>query len=236
MNRELTDRLVTAFPRLYRGRSEPMTTNLMGFGFECGDGWFDLIHWLSGEITRVAEGEGRTESEWPKAIQVKEKFGELRFYADGLSPAMAEAVDRAEEASLGTCELCGGGGRLRREAGWMTTLCAYHASTTYRVTSRAARALERLGRLLGSSGVGSPARAREEVRLGDELRWVLDPEVLAFFDTRSPDDALGLEFRDRVRQLGLPDLDNWLVPNRSSLDYRETVEALTREAREGYEP
>ena len=41
MNPELTERLFTEFPELFRGRHLPVTQNLMGFGFECEDGWYD---------------------------------------------------------------------------------------------------------------------------------------------------------------------------------------------------
>ena len=43
MNTENTKKLIEAFPALYRGYKKSPRESLMCFGFECGDGWFDLI-------------------------------------------------------------------------------------------------------------------------------------------------------------------------------------------------
>jgi hypothetical protein len=44
----------------------------MGFGFECGDGWFDLVYDC---FIRISEANCET-----VIVQVKEKFGGLRVY------------------------------------------------------------------------------------------------------------------------------------------------------------
>lgn len=60
------------------------------------------------------------------AIQVKEKFGGLRFYYAGGDDYIRGVVDMAEEMSYCTCEMCGNHGKLRR-GGWYRTLCDQHA-------------------------------------------------------------------------------------------------------------
>ncbi len=47
MNGELTQRLVKRFPVLYQDYHSPMTQTCMCWGFEHGDGWFEIIWQLS---------------------------------------------------------------------------------------------------------------------------------------------------------------------------------------------
>lgn len=50
MREELEKKLYNEFPLLYGGRNKPLTESLMGFGCECGDGWYDLLYELSSEL------------------------------------------------------------------------------------------------------------------------------------------------------------------------------------------
>lgn len=60
-------------------------------------------------------------------VQVKEKFGTLRFYADGGDPTLYCMIDMAESMSSCTCEVCGAPGKLR-SSGWARTLCKLHTA------------------------------------------------------------------------------------------------------------
>lgn len=115
MNKENTSKLFKDFPKLYSGRKKPLTENLMGFGFECGDGWFDLIYELSKKITEID----------PDCIatQVKEKYAGLRFYVHSASNETYRLIDLYENKSRKTCEYCGAKGKLHDRNGWYTTLC-----------------------------------------------------------------------------------------------------------------
>ena len=53
MNEANTRRLFERFDHLYRGRYLLPVQNLMCDGFDCGDGWFDLIWQLSEQIERT---------------------------------------------------------------------------------------------------------------------------------------------------------------------------------------
>lgn len=84
-------------------------------GFECGDGWFDLIYKLSQDIEAVArEGGLNPESSvWPLCGQVKEKMGALRFVVFAVTEhrdsyeRIGELRLAALNRSLQICEQCG---------------------------------------------------------------------------------------------------------------------------------
>lgn len=60
------------------------------------------------------------------AVQIKEKFGGLRFYYDGGDDFIHAIVQMAELMSERTCEVCGDKGKLYQK-GWHRTLCKMHA-------------------------------------------------------------------------------------------------------------
>src|SRR6202022_5056215 len=65
-------------------------------------------------------------------LQIKEKFGALRFYWSGNMPNAArakveEAIALAVARSACTCEICGAEGRLYNRGGWLATACPQHA-------------------------------------------------------------------------------------------------------------
>ena len=81
-------------------------------------GWFDLIETLVQKL--IAAG-------WDRQVaQVKQKWGGLRFYVGGASPAMARLIARAEKRSLKICEEYGRPGVLCN-ADFVRTLCDAHA-------------------------------------------------------------------------------------------------------------
>jgi hypothetical protein len=147
MKKELDEKLCREFPRLYRDRYGDMTTTSMCWGFDVGDGWFDLIYKASQKIEAEIKSMKPT-CEWcdqgchapfengctgpdgfvdsrPKASQVKEKFGTLRFYMNRSSKTIDDIITEAEEESAVTCETCGKPGRLTT-GGWIKTLCPEH--------------------------------------------------------------------------------------------------------------
>jgi hypothetical protein len=68
------------------------------------------------------------------AVQVKEKFGGLRFYYDGGDEYIHGLVAMAESMSYVTCEVCGSPGRVYTD-GWHATLCDKHAAEKNRTNS-----------------------------------------------------------------------------------------------------
>jgi len=63
----------------------------------------------------------------PVAVQVKEKFGGLRFYVQAATDKHYNYISFAEGMSYCTCEDCGAPGKLYTD-GWHTTLCDIHAA------------------------------------------------------------------------------------------------------------
>ena len=97
------------------------------FGFECGEGWYGIIKELIEGIERVADKELDS---WMRkhirVVQVKEKFGTLRFYLNltYATDALEELIRDAEEKSAITCEICGKLGKLCKiRGGYLKTLC-----------------------------------------------------------------------------------------------------------------
>ena len=173
MKEELDKKLVKAFPLLYGDRYGPMQSTAMCWGFECSDGWFDIIWDLSSKLEPLLQkfiddnpnmscwacgcDKSRhygwkhtlgkclsihidTESEeeppnnylachcekykasQPRAAQVKEKFGGLRFYMTCGTDEVYDLIGEAEALSYKTCEECGDTGS-EKPTGWVRTLC-----------------------------------------------------------------------------------------------------------------
>lgn len=115
MRRELENELFEKYPTIFPGGSDvDAQESLMCFGFACGDGWFDLIDDLCTEIEETGVD--------VTAVQVKEKFGGLRFYCRGGSEGVWSIIGKYEEKSFKTCELCGDSGEIT-DTGWIKTLC-----------------------------------------------------------------------------------------------------------------
>ena len=74
--------------------------------------------------TRMVHYEHLCENAWNhfEVIQVKEKFGGLRFYVNAADDRYDGMVDFAEYMSTRTCEICGAWGTLEAK-GWWNTLC-----------------------------------------------------------------------------------------------------------------
>lgn len=50
MRQELDELLCNKYPKIFRDRFAPMTETCMCWGFECGDGWFNILNQLCGNI------------------------------------------------------------------------------------------------------------------------------------------------------------------------------------------
>ena len=136
MTKSLEMKLVKAFPKLYRDYGGDMKKTCMAFGMDVGDGWFELLWNLSKGLKWAAPD--------AKALQVKEKFGTLRFYVEGLSPLLVEAksiIEGAEIASACICETCGRAGRLRKKDFWIYTACDRCDKARAKRLGKAAKAL-----------------------------------------------------------------------------------------------
>jgi hypothetical protein len=114
---ELEKKLIEKYPKLYNQQHF--------WGFDCGDGWYNLIDHLSGAIDAYTNPVSEFNVFNVVVSQVKEKFGALRFYADNTDRVVDGMIWLAEHMSAHTCETCGNPGELR-DGSWLVTLCDLH--------------------------------------------------------------------------------------------------------------
>lgn len=160
MRKELDEQLCEKYPLIFRDRHADPSKTCMYWGFDCGDGWYnivealcaniqnhidnrlDIIKWTEKWNREIEEAEANDFEDWPDwkarekrpvpepiqqvvAIQVKEKFGGLRFYYSGGDDYIDGVVAMAESMSYRTCEVCGTPG-TSPEGVWIRTLCEEH--------------------------------------------------------------------------------------------------------------
>jgi hypothetical protein len=140
MREELDKQLTNAFPLLYANRYLKEYRDPISFGFEVHDGWFDLIYKLSEKLEPlirqyiIAHKDDPDnlsyiqlgQTWWPTAIQVKEKFGTLRFYMSECTDEMSRLIDEAESLSGTICDICGKPGEVTNSSGYRSTRYPIH--------------------------------------------------------------------------------------------------------------
>ena len=128
MTPELDKQLCEKYSKIFRDRHAPMTQTAMCWGFDCDDGWYNIIDALCYQIQQYLEWRNMDNpNPIPQVVaeQVKEKFGTLRFYMHGGDERIDGMVRMAEAMSAVTCEQCGNPGKLRGH-GWYYTACDAH--------------------------------------------------------------------------------------------------------------
>lgn len=128
MNKALEQKMVERWPTWFNTEGDVRET-AMPWGFTHDDGWFDLLWRLCEDLEPlVAEFERATERQF-EVLQVKEKFGGLRFYVNCRNDAaIRQRIGTAAQESFRTCEICGQPGELR-EGSWIKTLCDKHGAS-----------------------------------------------------------------------------------------------------------
>ena len=134
MRDELDRTLCEKYPKIFVDRYASMTETCMCWGFEHGDGWYQIIDSLCANIQHHIDynnknfEKGYTQyKQVPQVVatQIKEKFGTLRFYYDGGDDVIDGMVSMAESWSAVACEECGVPG-TQNSRGWIKTLCETH--------------------------------------------------------------------------------------------------------------
>lgn len=97
-------------PRLFRN----------GVNFECGIGWSEIIRDLSTKVEDILNES--PDSEEIFAVQVKEKYGTLRFYMSQEIGEISNLIEEAEALSSQTCENCGRPAKMRGKR-WLEVKC-----------------------------------------------------------------------------------------------------------------
>lgn len=83
---------------------------------QVGVGWSNILERLVKDLELLG---------WDgKLLQVKEKFGMLRFYIPFGSDEIDKRIEQAEDESINTCELCSKPGKPDHSQYWIITLCS----------------------------------------------------------------------------------------------------------------
>jgi hypothetical protein len=145
MKTELDTQLVEKYPLIFRDRYGDMRETAMCWGIDTGDGWYQILDSLCGQIQHHIDWSVQRRDwdlKWNKenpdkerevrnpvpqvvALQIKEKFGGLRFYYNGGDDYINGLVNMAESWAANTCETCGSVGKIRG-MGWLYTACDEH--------------------------------------------------------------------------------------------------------------
>lgn len=91
---------------------------------ECLDGWLPLIYELCSKLEPLIF-ENIDKDMMPHCVQIKEKFGGLRFYMSSSSEQMDALIMQAEKESYKICEVCGNPGTIIKDK-WIKTKCKEH--------------------------------------------------------------------------------------------------------------
>lgn len=128
MSPEKSKQLIDTYPELFSDLPEMNCMRL--FGFDCGNGWFDLLKDLITKIRAHCESPDfqpyidlLDQPLSPKVAQVKEKYGTLRFYLDLETEYIEKLIEEAEDKSAIICEICGNTGMLREHHRWLSVRC-----------------------------------------------------------------------------------------------------------------
>jgi hypothetical protein len=131
MKQELDRLLCEKYPAMMVNRNGAVTETCMCWGFECGDGWYNILNLLMSNIQHHIDWNNKNFEKGYKQYkqvpqvtldQVKEKFGTLRFYYTGGDEYIRGLVSMAESMSAVTCETCGNPGE-QTHGGWIKTTC-----------------------------------------------------------------------------------------------------------------
>jgi hypothetical protein len=121
------DKLIEQYPIVFKHLDKTGYHNLPS-------GWYKIVDRLCSELSVILEEALEANPENPEeplfsVLQVKEKFGGLRFYYmmntkdDELYRRIQTAVDTAEDTSYSTCQITGNIGVLCKDGSHYMTLC-----------------------------------------------------------------------------------------------------------------
>lgn len=115
MRKHREDKLFDKYPTLYQRSKMPS-------GFECGNGWYEIIYIFSRNVTTLTDK--------CKVLSIKEKDGKIDINLEIAGPYNEEVVDKVLEyvnktrhRSLRTCEYCGRTSGIFQTTGKIVTIC-----------------------------------------------------------------------------------------------------------------
>ena len=116
---QFNELLLKDFPDIYKNQD-----NDHGFcGIETGPGWHKIIYTLSKDIQNTIHYWSKEKVGEFYVVQIKEKFGTLRFYTSMSDRFIDLSIKEAEFLSSITCEKCGSEVQTGFTSGWLRCLC-----------------------------------------------------------------------------------------------------------------
>ena len=123
MRQELDEKLVKKYPKIFVDRHENIKNTAMCWGFECSDAWYFLIDNLCEHIQSYIDNNKHLNITQVVAIQVKEKYGTLRWYYHGGNEYIDGMVSHTKYLTGKICADCGSMADIGYTLGWITYLC-----------------------------------------------------------------------------------------------------------------
>jgi len=103
--------------------AHPLSLSRVTCGIYYPDGW----NYLVGNLCDIVERQvGKLSPEMQDkvhVVQIKSKFGGLRYYMNQSTPHIEGAIEMAESLSFKICETCGNQGAMKQIGNWIATLC-----------------------------------------------------------------------------------------------------------------
>ena len=120
MTEEKSKKIIELAPWMFKLIESENPIYPICFGFENDDGWYNILYNLVSDISKLDKNKEI------RVLQIKEKFGGLRFYIsscpNNIFDEVYKKIEQAEFLSEKTCEICGKEGKIRGE-GWLKALC-----------------------------------------------------------------------------------------------------------------
>lgn len=121
-----TEQLIAKYPKIFQDyEGNPGMVNWYGVP----NGWLPVIDKLCGAMQNYIDNTTRYTKEGPKkpeqvtCVQMKEKFGGLRFYTNGHDDVIEGMISMAEYLCNNTCDECGSEEDLGITSGWISVKC-----------------------------------------------------------------------------------------------------------------
>ena len=107
MRKQLEREIISTCPSLYKGVHLPPTKCYIHKGFECGNGWFEILKETSLEIEKLLKKMPKKERRSNYAMHVISKHGCLRIYMSNINQKIESILSSLVSKSLTVCESCG---------------------------------------------------------------------------------------------------------------------------------
>lgn len=98
------NKIFSKYPLIMSRIKDDIESGLQPYGIYCGDGWFDIIDDLCADLKIIIED---SKIEDVCAVQIKIKFGSMRFYLNKVNPRISDRIGNAEKLSYKVCSKCG---------------------------------------------------------------------------------------------------------------------------------